>query len=133
MNCHTNIRNVSEKLKPVQASWETGKPIEWVKVHDLPDYAYFNHSAHVNRGVGCVSCHGRVDQMDVVVHEKPLSMAWCLECHRNPEQHLRPIDQVTNMNWKPSDAGKETAESLGKTLRKQYNLNPSTDCSTCHR
>jgi hypothetical protein len=133
MACHSMIATGKGSLELIRESWNTKKPVEWVKVHKLPDFVYFNHSAHVNRGVGCVSCHGRVDEMEVVVHEKPLSMAWCLECHRNPEPHLRPIKEVTNMAWKASDAGKETPESLGKTLRKQYNLNPSTDCSTCHR
>ena len=133
MACHTMIGVNKGSLELLRESWKDKKPIEWVKVHRLPDFVYFNHSAHVNRGVGCVSCHGRVDQMEVVTHEKPLSMAWCLECHRNPEPYLRPVDQVTNMAWKPSDSGNETAESLGKSLRKQLNLNPSTDCSTCHR
>lgn len=133
MACHTKVAIGKGSLELIRESWNTKKPIEWVKVHRLPDYVYFNHSAHVNRGVGCVSCHGRVDQMEVVKHEKPLSMAWCLDCHRNPEPHLRPLDQITNMTWKPSDAGKEDALSLGKTLRNQLKLNPSTDCSTCHR
>jgi menaquinone reductase, multiheme cytochrome c subunit len=133
MACHTKVAIGKGSLELVRESWNTKKPIEWVKVHRLPDFVYFNHSAHVNRGVGCVSCHGRVDQMEEVKHEKPLSMAWCLECHRNPEPHLRPLDQITNMTWKPSDAGNEDALSLGKTLRNQLKLNPSTDCSTCHR
>lgn len=133
MACHTKVAIGKGSLEVVRESWNTKKPIEWVKVHRLPDFVYFNHSAHVNRGVGCVSCHGRVDQMEVVKHEKPLSMAWCLDCHRNPEPHLRPLDHITSMTWKPSDAGNEDALSLGKTLRNQLKLNPSTDCSTCHR
>ena len=96
MNCHTNIRPNSPKLKPLRDSVANGTPIEWVRVHDLPDYAYFNHSAHVRRGVSCVECHGRIDQMEVVTQRKPLSMGWCLDCHRNPEPHLRPLDQITN-------------------------------------
>ncbi|HQR06658.1 MAG TPA: cytochrome c3 family protein [Gemmatales bacterium] len=133
MACHAKVAIGKGSLELIRESWNKNKPIEWVKVHRLPDFVYFNHSAHVNRGVGCVSCHGRVDQMEVVKHEKPLSMAWCLECHRNPEPNLRPLDQITSMTWKPSDSGNEDALSLGKTLRNQLKLNPSTDCSTCHR
>ncbi len=98
-------------------------------MHDLPNYAYFDHSAHVTRGVGCVSCHGRVDTMEQVSQVERLSMGWCLECHRNPEPHLRPREFVTRMDWTPN----ESPEILGAKLRKQYNINPSTDCSTCHR
>lgn len=136
MACHSMIATSKLSLDPIRESWNTGKAMEWVKVHRLPDFVYFNHSAHVTRGVGCVECHGRIDQMEVVRHEKPLSMAWCLECHRNPDPHIRPKEQVTNMAWKPQDEGaNETAESLGKLLRgpTRYNLNPSTDCTTCHR
>lgn len=129
MNCHDKIWAQSPKLLPIRESFATGNPVEWVKVHDLPDYAYFNHSAHVSRGVGCVSCHGRVDQMEEVYQAEPLSMAWCLDCHRNPEPHLRPPTEVTNMKWKaPGDP-----VEYGKTLREQNNINPPTDCSTCHR
>lgn len=129
MNCHTLVHPKSPKLTPVRESAATGVPVEWVKVHDLPDYVYFNHSAHVTRGVGCVSCHGRVDQMEEVFQHEPLSMSWCLDCHRAPEKHLRPPEEVTNMKWKaPGDA-----VSYGATLREQNNINPPTDCSTCHR
>ncbi|HRK30774.1 MAG TPA: cytochrome c3 family protein [Tepidisphaeraceae bacterium] len=140
MGCHTSVRNVSEKLKPVQESWETGKPIEWVKVHDLPDYAFFNHSAHVNSGVGCVSCHGRVDTMEVVYQAERLSMSWCIDCHRNPEKHLRPRDQVTNMQYKPEakEGESELAAQLrvGKEIKEKYKIHDEaymTSCSTCHR
>jgi hypothetical protein len=129
MNCHKTIRYNSDRLLPVRDSYATGKPIEWVKVHDLPDYVYFNHGAHVLRGVGCVSCHGRVDKMEVVWQVEPLSMGWCLDCHRNPEPHLRPAELVTQMDWVPM----EDPQALGRRLREQYNINPSTDCSTCHR
>src|SRR5512143_1861260 len=97
MNCHARVRTKSPKLEVLFESAKTGKPIEWVKVHDLPDYVYFNHSAHVTRGVGCVSCHGRIDQMEEVFQKEPLSMGWCLTCHRDPEPNLRPPDEVTNM------------------------------------
>ena len=128
MNCHKQIWPASEKLELVRKSYETGEAIPWVRVHDLPDYAYFNHRAHVRRGIGCASCHGRVDKMEVVFQQERLSMGWCLECHRNPEAHLRPLDQITNMEWKAEDQA-----ALGARLRKEYDINPSTDCSTCHR
>lgn len=127
MNCHSKVKTTSPKLEPLRDSWTKGTALEWTKVHDLPDYVYFNHSAHVRRGVGCVSCHGRIDQMPVVTQEKPLSMGWCLDCHRAPEQHLRPPSEVTNMTWQPS------SPTEGMDLRKANHINPSTDCSTCHR
>src|SRR5205823_881654 len=100
MNCHTNIKGEAETLKPVRESWTIGKSIPWVKVHDLPDYVYFNHSAHVTHGVGCIECHGRIDRMEVVHQEKPLSMGWCLNCHRDPSTHLRPRDvSPTDMTY----------------------------------
>lgn len=129
MNCHAKIRTTSPKLAVVRDSYATGMPIPWVKVHDLPDYAYFNHSAHVRRGVGCVECHGRVDKMDVVYQAQPLNMGWCLDCHRNPEPRLRPAELVTKMDWQPA----EDRATLGKRLRAAHNINPSQDCSTCHR
>lgn len=126
MNCHARVKTNSPKLEPLRESWAKGTAVEWLKVHDLPDYVYFNHSAHVRRGVGCASCHGRIDQMPVVYQHETLSMGWCLDCHRAPEGHLRPLDQVTNMTFKPN-------ASEGATLREERNINPSTDCSTCHR
>ena len=114
----------------------TGNPVEWKKVHDLPDYAYFNHAAHINKGVGCVSCHGRVDKMEVVEQVKPLSMAWCIECHRTPENNLRPREEVTNMTWDALiDTGK-TQRELGLELKEKYNVHDMaymTSCYTCHR
>ena len=129
MNCHSSVRTESAKLAPVRESYATGKPVEWIKVHDLPEFVYFNHSAHVNRGIGCVSCHGRIDQTEVVHQVEMLSMGWCLECHRNPEQHLRPRDKVTDMNWVPE--GGQLA--VGKAEKEKYNINPPTDCWACHR
>ena len=129
MNCHTKIRATSPKLQLVRESAATGMPIPWVRVHDLPDYAYFNHSAHVRRGVGCVECHGRIDAMEVVRQEKPLSMSWCLDCHRDPDPRLRPPELVTKMDWHP-DGDRRAA---GKAIRDRYHLQPSEDCSTCHR
>lgn len=131
MNCHTNIALAPDrvwKIDPVKASAQTGEPVPWVRIHDLPDYAYFDHSAHVNRGVGCVTCHGRVDQMDVVWQDKPLSMSWCLECHRQPEKFLRPLDKITDMTWAPEDQ-----LAVGLQVKEALKIKPSQDCSTCHR
>jgi hypothetical protein len=128
LNCHARIRATSDKLVAVRLSDVTDRPIEWLRVHDLPDYVYFDHSAHVRRGVGCVACHGRVERMEVVYQAEPLSMGWCLNCHRNPRPHLRPLDKVTDMIWTPAGATpeeRERAAALG--------VEPSTDCSTCHR
>jgi len=129
MNCHARIRSESPKLLPVRESFATGMPVPWVRVHDLPDYVYFNHSAHVQRGVGCVECHGRVDTMDVVSQVAPLSMGWCLDCHRDPDPRLRPPDQATSMTWTPPGDPRE----VGRQLRLAGRIAPSTDCWTCHR
>jgi hypothetical protein len=132
MNCHTGIWDKSPKLQPIRDSWVSGKPVQWVKVHNLAQYVYFNHSAHVNHGVGCVECHGRIDRMDVVTQQKPLSMGWCLDCHRDPGPHLRPKDQVTNMSWTPPG----DAEQVGAELKQAYKIHDTaymTSCYTCHR
>ena len=137
MNCHTNIHPSKASLQPVRDSWATGKPVEWIKVHDLPDYVYFNHSAHINHGVGCVECHGRIDTMEVVHQEKPLSMGWCLDCHRNPAPHLRPRDVApTDMHWTTNDLSDEKKSELGNQLMKDYGIHDTVymqSCSTCHR
>ena len=129
MGCHANIRTTSDKLIPVRESHASGLPIPWIKVHDLPDYVYFNHSAHVTRGVSCVECHGRVDRMEVVYQKETLSMGWCLDCHRNPDTHLRPAELVTQLDWKPT----EDPAALGARLRSEHGIDPSADCSVCHR
>lgn len=129
MNCHTLVKNDSKKVAPVLESWTNGTPIEWVRVHDLPDYAYFNHSAHIHAGVGCISCHGNVAEMEEVMQVEPLSMSWCLDCHRKPEAYLRPVDQVTNMKWTPP----ENQMLLGREIIKEKNINPPVACSGCHR
>jgi formate-dependent nitrite reductase cytochrome c552 subunit len=131
MNCHNQVKKDSAKLAPLRESWETGKPVEWVQVHELPDYVFFNHAVHVNRGVSCVSCHGKVNEMEVVRDEKPLSMAWCLDCHREPEKHLRPLDEVTNLDWVPPEG--TTQEEIGTRLKKEWDVNPPTNCAGCHR
>jgi hypothetical protein len=129
MNCHSVIKKDSDKLAPIRRSVETGMPVEWVRVHHAPDFVYFNHSVHVNAGVGCESCHGRIDQMEVVRQAKPLNMAWCLDCHRAPEKYVRPPEFVTAMGYVP--AGNQL--DLGRQLVKARNLHPPTDCGGCHR
>ena len=139
MGCHAHIRTDSVLLEPLRTAYGDGGPnqqaIEWVKVHLLPDYAYFNHAVHVHAGVGCTSCHGRVDQMEVVRQVEPLSMGWCLECHRDPTPHLRPTGiSATQMDWEPDEASIAAARA-----RLEWNgdeipeLNPPTHCSACHR
>ena len=139
MNCHQQVQRDNPKLQAVRDSWQTGKPIEWVQIHKTPDYVYFNHSAHVNRGVSCVSCHDKVNDMAVVYHANPLSMDWCLECHRNPEKALRPLEHITNLDWQPTPtkAGQSVAEAqleLGNKLKAAWHINPpDKNCAGCHR
>jgi len=166
-NCHGpgKVKADSPRLEPLRQAMDvnyenyTGEPIRWVQVHKLPEYAYFNHAAHVNRGVSCVECHDRVDEMPVVFHAKSLSMAFCLDCHRNPEESLRPLDQITNLAWDAKDldrdafyvyvAGKkgelkedlESAdqgkkwdrELIGAHLQEAWSVHPPQDCAGCHR
>lgn len=129
MNCHSQIATDSESLELLRDSWETGAAIEWIKVHDLPEYTYFNHAAHVNVGVGCTSCHGRVDRMEVVMLAEPLSMGWCLDCHNNPEPHLRPIEEVFNMGWQAP----ENQFELASEIISRMNIAPPIYCNACHR
>jgi hypothetical protein len=129
MNCHAKIRTASPKLTPIRESYATGMPVPWVRVHDLADFVYFNHSAHVRRGVGCVSCHGRVDKMEAVTQVEPLSMGWCLDCHRNPDRNLRPPEMATKMDWVPP----EDPTAYGRRLRQVNGIDPPTECWTCHR
>jgi len=130
MNCHQAVKPTSPLLSKVRESYEKGVPVEWKRVHRLPDYAFFNHAQHVNRGIGCVSCHGQVNEMPVVVHEKPLSMSWCLSCHRHPEPNLRPPGEAANMSWHvPVEGGQE----FGKKMQQQLNVNPPRSCQGCHR
>ncbi len=132
MNCHTQIHKDSPLITPLLDSYVTGKPMQWQRVHDLPDYAYFSHAAHVTRGVSCVSCHGRIDRMEVVTQQEPLSMGWCLSCHRAPEENLRDPALVTKLDW-GIDRDKDQMLADGAMWRERNNLNPSQDCSTCHR
>jgi hypothetical protein len=129
MNCHSQIWNQSPMLEPVRASFRSGEPIEWVRVHDLPDFAYFNHSAHVNRGVGCTTCHGPVDRMPLMYQEKSLQMEWCLDCHRHPERYVRDPKDVFDPRWTPpADQVKQ-----GRAIVERLRLRPRTSCNTCHR
>jgi hypothetical protein len=129
MNCHKLIGTESSKLVALRESWSSGMPIEWVRVNKIADYAYFDHSAHLRAGVGCESCHGNVAEMEVVQQKKPLSMGWCLDCHRNPQQYIRPESEVTNMKWTPPADQKEFA----KRMMIEKNINPPEECSGCHR
>jgi Cytochrome c3 len=135
MNGHKQIWSDSPYLEPVRASFRTGKPIEWWRVHDLPDYVYFNHSIHVNKGVGCSTCHGRIDQMPITYQASTLQMEWCLGCHRNPEKFVREKAKVFDMEWRAENkTEKEITE--GKALVAKNHIQPPkvlTSCSTCHR
>jgi hypothetical protein len=132
MNCHSQIWAGSDMLKPVRESFRTGTPIRWTRVHNLPDFAYFNHSIHIHKGVGCATCHGRVDRMPLMWQAQSLQMEWCLGCHRNPAPFLRPKEFVFSMEWQPP----ADESNLGLQLMKQYEIaGPEllTSCSTCHR
>jgi len=132
MNCHSVLFNDVGYLEPIRESYRTDQSIQWIKVHRLPDFVYFNHSIHINKGVGCSTCHGQINQMPLVFQDSPLLMRWCLDCHRNPEPALRPMDQVFNMDWKPgADQEKRGAEY--KRERKIRTAAELTSCSTCHR
>jgi hypothetical protein len=130
MNCHSKVRTTSPALEPIRQSFATGKNVPWVQIHNLPDYVYFDHSVHLSSGVGCESCHGRVDQMVEVSQVKPLTMGWCLECHRDSEHALRDPKDVTKMGML------EDSEKTGQPMPRSANARkpvPPTNCSGCHR
>ena len=137
INCHSAVRADDPKLEPIRASYkDANKPVEWVQIHKLPDYVYFNHSVHVNRGVSCVECHGRVDKMDEVRHEKHFSMTFCLDCHRelspengDPNKRLRPLDKITDLAY---DRSKDPANK-DRNFVKEWHVKTSENCSACHR
>ncbi len=132
MTCHSQIWSEAPMLEPVRESFRTDESLEWVRVHDLPDYVYFNHSIHVNKGIGCATCHGRVDQMPLMWKENTLQMSWCMDCHWHPEQNLRPRSEITNMAWTPP-ADPDEAQALAQQLAEEYNVQSKVDCSVCHR
>lgn len=131
MNCHNQVLKDDPRLALVRESAQSGKPIPWVQIHKAPDYVYFNHAVHVNRGVSCVHCHGQINQMDEVRHAQPLSMAFCLDCHRHPEGFLRPPQEVYNLNWKPESPEKQLAD--GKKFVEDWKVQRLENCSACHR
>ena len=131
MSCHSMVRKDDPQLSLVRESYESGEPIPWVRVHKTPDYVYFNHAVHVNRGISCVECHGRVDQMEVVHHAESFSMGFCLDCHRNPEKNIRPLDEVYNLSWERPNDAEAKAEFEG--FVHDWKVNPPQSCSGCHR
>jgi len=136
MNCHSQVLKDDPKLALVRDSAATGRPIPWVQIHRMPEYVYFNHSVHVTRGISCVNCHGQINQMDEVYRAKPLSMSFCLECHRNPAAFIRPVDKVTDLNWKWSDDPLQNAEmqkANGEQFVHDWKVESLQNCSACHR
>jgi len=129
IGCHSQLFTDSPMLEPVRASFRSGTPLHWTRVYELPDYVYFNHSIHIHKGVGCSTCHGRVDQMPLMWRTSRLQMEWCLECHRAPERYVRPRTQVFSMEWQPPADQLE----MGRKLVQQYGIQKLTDCYTCHR
>lgn len=132
MNCHSQIWADSPYLEPVRESYRTNKPIEWQRVHDLPEFAYFNHSIHIAKGVGCSTCHGQIDNMPAVFQQNTLQMEWCLACHREPEKFIRPKSEIYNMQWDGNDLSAEERNQL-KTDYRIRSKEMLTSCSTCHR
>ena len=129
MNCHSQLWNTAPILEPVRASFRDDKPLHWIRVHDLPDFVYFNHSIHVKKGMGCETCHGRVDRMPLMLQQNSLQMEWCINCHRNPQQFVRPRSEIFTMGYTPA----EPQSVLGPKLVKEYGIKGNTSCSTCHR
>ena len=129
MNCHSQIWTNAPILEPVRASFREDRPLRWIRVHDLPDFVYFNHSIHVKKGMGCETCHGRVDEMPLMLQQNSLQMEWCLDCHRAPERYVRPRSEVFTMGYQPAVPQSE----LGPKLVQEYGIQSLTTCSTCHR
>lgn len=129
MNCHSQMWAVAPILEPLRESYRTGRSIAWTRVHDLPDFVYFNHSIHVHNGFGCSTCHGRVDTMPIMYEAQSLRMKWCLDCHRHPDRYVRPRDKVFDMSYQPP----ANQEQLGQQLVKEYHIQSLISCSTCHR
>lgn len=136
MNCHNQVLKDDPRLELVRESAATGKPIPWVQIHRVPDFVYFNHAVHVNRGISCVECHGSIDKMEEVYHAKPLSMGFCLDCHRDPASKLRPLDKITDLNWTWSDdpnVAAQTQRAKGKEMMDHWRVESLENCSACHR
>jgi len=129
MGCHSQIWNASPELTALRLAYFGGTPLQWTRVNNLPRHVFFNHSIHVAKGVGCVTCHGRVDLMAQVEQQQTLLMQWCLDCHRHPEASLRPLDKVTDMEWTPERPQLE----VGRELQAKLDVHPTTDCTGCHR
>lgn len=129
MNCHAQLWADSPMIAPIHESFRTKRSIAWTRVHDLPDFVYFNHSIHVKKGIGCATCHGSVDEMPLMWREATLQMEWCLDCHRTPEKYVRPREEVFNLHWQPN----EPQEVLGERLVQAYHIESETSCSVCHR
>lgn len=129
MTCHSQVWAQAPLLEPARASFRDNTPIAWNRVHDLPDFTYFDHSIHLHKGIGCTSCHGQVDQMPLMWKENTLNMEWCLDCHRAPEQHVRPREEIFNVNYEPP----ADQEVLAKRLMAEYDIQKLTNCSVCHR
>jgi hypothetical protein len=136
MNCHNQVLKDDPRLALVRESAATGNPIPWVQIHKTPDYVYFNHSVHVNRGISCVECHGQINKMEEVYHAKPFSMAFCLECHRDPAAKIRPLDKITDLNWTPKpdpNVAAQWQKSEGKKMVEHWRVESLQNCSACHR
>jgi hypothetical protein len=137
MNCHNQVLKDDPRLALVRESAASGKPIPWVQIHRTPDFVYFNHSVHVNRGISCVECHGKINEMEEVYHYQPLSMTFCLDCHRDPARKLRPLDKITDLNWKaPGSTSEESAENQrkqGEKFMHDWRVEKLQNCSACHR
>ena len=131
MSCHSMVLKNDARLATVRQSYDSGEPIPWVRIHKVPDYVYFNHAVHVNRGISCVECHGKVDEMEVVYHAKQLSMGFCLECHRNPEDYIRPVEEVYNLDWERPNNPEDLKEI--EEFVHDWGVNPPQSCSGCHR
>jgi len=131
MNCHSIVKRDSPLLAPIRASYESGEPVQWVQVHKAPDYVYFNHAVHVNRGVSCYECHGKINEMKVVFQDKSQTMGWCLECHRNPAMRLRPPSEVFNLDW--VHPAEDEQLKMGSKFVHDWKVKPPQSCSGCHR
>jgi hypothetical protein len=132
MNCHRQIWTNADLLEPIRASYRDNVPVRWARVNDLPDFVYFNHSVHIAKGMGCVTCHGAVNRMQLTFQHASLQMEWCLDCHRDPGKNIRPREEVFNLDWQPP-ADPQQALAMQTRLLKEYHVKSLTSCSTCHR